>query len=72
MTEDGVELYFIDAAVSSLHSAEMMLKQKRRAKAQEHILSSMYFAAKVNNKDLPDDFDERLSKAQDQAYGTLG
>lgn len=69
---DGTELYFIDAAQSSLHSAEMMLDQKRKAKAQEHILTCMYFAAKVNNKDLPEDFHPRLNKVQDRAYGLEG
>lgn len=69
MTEpDGVQLYFIDAAVAAVHSAELMLKQKRKAKAQEHILSAMYFAAKVNNADLPDDFENKLKAVQNKAW----
>ena len=65
---DGVQLYFIDAAVAAIHSAEMMLNQKRKAKAQEHILTAMYFAAKVNNSDLPDDFEDKLKAVQNKAW----
>lgn len=69
---DGVEIYFIDAAVSSLNSAELMMDQKRKSKAQEHILTCMYFAAKVNNFLLPEDFQVRLKNVQDRAYGLKG
>ena len=68
MTDPLMNDYFISSAVGSLDSAQMMLDQKRRAKAQEFILTSMYFAAKVNNADLPADFEERLKSVQKQAW----
>ena len=57
--------YFISSAVGAVESARMMLDQKRRAKAQEFILTAMYFAAKVNNADMPADFSEKLKSVQE-------
>ena len=68
MMDEGVELYFIDAAESALASAEMMLQQKRRAKAQEYLMSAMYYSAKVDNWKFPDSFHERLTDVQKRAW----
>ena len=68
MTDPIMNDYFISSAVGSLDSARMMLDQKRRAKAQEFLLTSMYFAAKVNNADLPADFEEKLREVQKDAW----
>jgi len=68
MMDEGVELYFIDAAESALASAEMMLQQKRKAKAQEYLMSAMYYSAKVDNWKFPDSFHERLTNVQKRAW----
>lgn len=68
MTDDAIKLYFIDAAESSLVDAENYIAQKRKAKAQESIQTARYFAAKCNNNELRDDFEERLNKVISQTY----
>ena len=68
MMDEGVELYFIDAAESALASAEMMLQQKRKAKAQEYLMSAMYYSAKVDNWKFPDSFHERLTNVQKRSW----
>jgi len=68
MMDEGVELYFIDAAESALASAEMMLQQKRRAKAQEYLMSAMYYSAKVDSWKFPDSFHERMTNVQKRAW----
>jgi GrpB-like predicted nucleotidyltransferase (UPF0157 family) len=68
MTDDGIKLYFIDAAESSLVDAENYIAQKRKAKAQESIQTARYFAAKCNNSELRPDFEERLNKVISQSY----
>ena len=68
MMDEGVELYFIDAAESALASAELMMSQKRRAKAQEYILTAMYFHAKVDNWKFSEEFDARLANIQSKAW----
>jgi hypothetical protein len=68
MTEDGVKLYFIDAAESSLVDAENFICQGRRAKAQESIQTSRYFAAKCNKDELRKDYEERLNRVISQCF----
>ena len=68
MTDPVMNDYFISCASGSLDSARQMLDQKRRAKAQEFLLTAMYFAAKVNNADLPADFEEKLKGVQKDAW----
>ena len=68
MTDDGVEIYFRDAAESALHSCEMMISQGRRAKAQEYYTTALYYYAKVDADKFSVDFVDKMEKMRLRVY----
>lgn len=62
MMDQGMEQYFRDMAEGALHSCELMLQQKRRAKAQEYYMTALYFSAKVDSDKMSIDFKDKLAQ----------
>lgn len=56
--------YSLETALSEMENARKMFAQRRRAKAQEHLITARFWAAKVSPEFTPPDFQQNLSELE--------